>query len=124
MTSSKFKPKNNTRVSNNKVAQKGKHASSTQSRRFVWENVIWPLVLDKNSNYFTLKDYHQKRNKVCRDNDVSKSKIAGGVVSLLNKGVLFRDKKLYSIHYSLIPYMRKRAALEYGLVLKQIGAKK
>jgi hypothetical protein len=41
-------------------SDKGKHVSSTESLRFVWENVIWPLILDKNKNknYFTLKEYH------------------------------------------------------------------
>jgi hypothetical protein len=119
MTNSTFRSKNNP-----KVIKKGKHASSTESRRFVWDHVIWPLILDKNSNYFTLKEYHHKRNKVCKDKKVSKSKVAGGVVSLLNRGVLFHDKELYSIHYSLIPYMRKKAHLDYGMVSKEIGSKR
>ena len=34
--------------------------------------------------------------------------------SLMNKGILKRDKGLYSIHYKLVPYLRKKANLDYG----------
>jgi hypothetical protein len=42
------------------------------------------------------------------------------------KGILVREKKMeggentYSIHYRLIPYMRKRVYLDYGIVLTEI----
>jgi hypothetical protein len=90
----------------------------------VWENVVWPLVLDVNSSYFTLKEYHAKRNAFCKDNSVAPSKVAGGFVSLLIKNILIRDKNVYSIHYRLIPYMRKRAPLEYGLVIREVNTKR
>ena len=47
-----------------KERKKGKHASSTENRRLVWEYVIWPLVLDVNRNYFTLKEYHIQRDTI------------------------------------------------------------
>ena len=103
---------------------KGKHASSTENRRMVWENVVWPLVLEMNRSYFTLKEYHAKRNAFCRKTGVSPSKVAGGFVSLLVKGIIVRDKNMYSIHYRLIPYMRKKAELEYGLVTREIYTKR
>lgn len=124
MSVSKFILDGNTKPYSKSVSQKGKHASSIESRRFVWEHVIWPLILDKNSNCFTFMEYHFKRNKVCRDKSVSPSKIAGGIVSLLNKGILFRKENLYSIYYKLIPYMRKNTRLDYGIVLKVISSKK
>lgn len=103
---------------------KGKHATSTQSRRWVWESVIWPLVLEVNKNYFTIKEYRIKRDMVCIDLDIPHSKVAGGLVSLLNKGILTQDNMHYSIHYKLIPYMRKRVKLDYGTVLREIYSKK
>src|ERR671939_160028 len=104
----------------NKFKGKGKHASSTENRRMVWENVVWPLVLEMNRSYFTLKEYHAKRDSFCKKAGVSPSKVAGGFVSLLVKGIIVRSKNMYSIHYRLIPYRRKKADLEYGLVTREI----
>jgi hypothetical protein len=106
------------------VRTKGKHASSTENRRMVWENVVWPLILEMNRSYFTLKEYHAKRDSFCKKTGVSPSKVAGGFVSLLVKGIIVRTKNMYSIHYRLIPYMRKKAELEYGLVTREIYTKR
>lgn len=103
---------------------KGKHASSTENRRMVWENVVWPLVLDINRSYFTLKEYHVKRDAFCKESGISPSKVAGGFVSLLIKNIITRDKNVYSIHYRLIPYMRKKVLLEYGLVTREVNTKR
>lgn len=105
-------------------SDKGKHASSTQNRRMVWENIIWPLVLDVNRSYFTLKEYHFKRDKFCDNRKIQSSKVAGGFVSLLVKGILTREKSIYSIHYRLIPYMRKKAYLEYGQAIRESSTKR
>ncbi|MDP9490025.1 MAG: hypothetical protein M3P28_07500 [Thermoproteota archaeon] len=105
-------------------SDKGKHASSTQNRRMVWENIIWPLVLDVNRSYFTLNEYHSKRDKFCDNRKIQSSKVAGGFVSLLVKGILTRQKSIYSIHYRLIPYMRKKAYLEYGQAIREASTKR
>ncbi len=89
----------------------------------VWESVVWPLVLDINRPYFTLKEYHAKRDEFCKVTGIAPSKVAGGFVSLLIKNILTRDKNIYSIHYRLIPYMRKKASLEYGLVIREVNTK-
>ncbi|HXX97324.1 MAG TPA: hypothetical protein VEL11_09440 [Candidatus Bathyarchaeia archaeon] len=108
----------------NKVIGKGKHASSTENRRMVWEKIIWPLILDVNRSYFSLKEYHIKRDQFCQMYNIRPSRIAGGVVSLLIKGILIAEKNFYSLHYRLIPYMRKRVNLEYGLVIREINTKR
>src|SRR5919201_469799 len=105
----------------NELKVKGKHASSTENRRMVWEKVVWPLILELNRSYFTLKEYHSKRDTFCRLYGIPPSKVAGGFVSLLIKGILVREKNIYSIHYKLIPYMRKKANLEYGLVIRELN---
>jgi len=105
-------------------SDKGKHASSTQNRRMVWENIIWPLVLDVNRSYFTLKEYHFRRDKFCKNRKIQSSKVAGGFVSLLVKGILVRQKSIYSIHYRLIPYMRKKANLGYGQAIREASTKR
>jgi hypothetical protein len=106
------------------IRRKGKHASSTENRRMVWENVVWPVVLEVGRSYFTLKEYHTKRDSFCKKSGVSPSKVAGGFVSLLVKGIIVRNKNIYSIHYRLIPYMRKKAQLEYGLVIREVNTKR
>ncbi|MEO9295711.1 MAG: hypothetical protein ABI347_08950 [Nitrososphaera sp.] len=106
------------------LREKGKHASSTENRRMVWENVVWPLILEINKPYFTLKEYHARRDEFCKNTGVPASKVAGGFVSLLIKGILVRNRHVYSIHYRLIPYMRKRAQLEYGQVIREVNTKR
>lgn len=106
------------------ASDKGKHASSTQNRRMVWENIIWPLILEVNRSYFTLKEYHFKRDKFCENRNIQSSKVAGGFVSLLVKGILIRQKNIYSIHYRLIPYMRKKFNLEYGQAIREVSTKR
>jgi hypothetical protein len=118
------KPSVEATAKENRVKGKGKHASSTENRRMVWEKIIWPLILDVNRSYFILKEYHIKRDQFCQMYKIRPSKVAGGVVSLLVKGILIREKNIYSIHYRLIPYMRKRVYLEYGLVLREINTKR
>lgn len=104
--------------------RKGKHASSTENRRMVWQNVVWPLVLEINRSYFTLQEYHARRDTFCKESGIAPSKVAGGFVSLLIKNIVTRDNNAYSIHYRLIPYMRKKAQLEYGLVIREVNTKR
>jgi hypothetical protein len=104
--------------------RKGKYASSTENRRLVWEYIVWPLILKINRNYFTPREYHTIRDRVSIEKNIPTSKVAGGLVSLLLKGILTQDKKYYSIHYKLIPYMRIKSKLDYGTVLREICSKK
>ena len=107
-----------------KSNRKGKYATSTENRRLVWEYIVWPLILKINRNYFTPKEYHVIRDKVSNEQNISTSKVSGGLVSLLLKGILTQDKKYYSIHYKLIPYMRKNVHLDYETVLREVRSKK
>lgn len=107
------------------LSTKGKYASSTENRRLVWEKIIWPLVLERDTPYFTIQEYHEKRDDYCESMRINASKIAGGFVSLIVKGLLVKDrnKEVYSLHYRLIPYMRKRVKLEYGPAVREISTK-
>jgi hypothetical protein len=112
---------------NNKVKRKGKHASSTENRRRVWECIVWPLILQINRQYFTLQEYRAKTDEFNRLYNVrppSSSKFSGGLISLVDKGLLLKNKEgLYSIDYRLVPYMRKKVKLEYGFAAKETYAK-
>ena len=119
MTIEKYKHKTNVQS-----IRKGKYATSTENRRLMWEYIVWPLVLQLNKSYFTIDEYHKMRDKVSIEKNISVSKMAGGMVSLLVKGILSQDKKYYSIHYKLIPYMRIKSHLDYETVLREIRSKK
>ncbi|MFQ5969107.1 MAG: hypothetical protein ACE5J2_01245 [Nitrososphaerales archaeon] len=100
---------------------KGKYAASTENRRLVWENIIWPLILENNRPYFSIEEYHVVRDNFCNSSEINQSKVAGGFVSLIVKGLLIKDKnkEVYSVHYRIIPYMRKKIKLEYGQAVRE-----
>jgi hypothetical protein len=51
------------------------------------------------------------------------SNLSGGLISLVNKGVLAKNKDTYSIDYRLVSYMRRKTKLEYGFAVKETYAK-
>jgi hypothetical protein len=109
-----------TKKSRNYTKDRGKHAHSTQSRRIVWENIVWPLISQVNRPYFNLVEYHQKRNEFCRIHKVPASKLSGGLISLTIRGILRKEgNNNYSVHYRLIPYLRKKATVEYGVAIRE-----
>ncbi len=105
------------------LQEKGKYASATQNRKLVWEKVMWPLILELNSVSFTLEQYKRKRDEVCKELNIPTSRVAGGFVSLLLKGILYKEKDLYSIHYRLIPYMRLGASCYYAVAVREVSTK-
>ena len=105
------------------LREKGKYASATEKRRFVWEKVMWPLILELNNISFTALQYKKKRDVVCKELGIPSSKIAGGFVSLLLKGILYKENDLYSIHYRLIPYMRLKADCDYATAVRETNTK-
>ena len=106
---------------------KGKYASSTENRRLVWECIVWPLILQVNREYFTLEEYRTKRDKFCSiHTNVSPFRLSRGLTSLTERAILIKKNRtgdIYSIHYRLVPYMRKGLNLEYGLAVKKTYAK-
>src|SRR5215216_110610 len=106
-----------------KEKRKGKYASSTENRRLVWERIVWPLILQVNREYFTFEEYRTKRDKFCSIyTNVSPFRLSRGLTSLTERAILIkksRTSNLYSIHYRLVPYMRKGLNLEYRLAVKK-----
>jgi len=102
------------------LRDKGKYASATENRRFVWKEIVWPLILEINDVAITLKQYQKKRDEVCKKNNVSITSTSRGLASLLQKGLLIKENNLYSIHYRLIAYMRLRADCDYGTAIHEI----
>jgi hypothetical protein len=111
------------------MIKRGAYADKTYDRRVVWNNVIWPLILELDRPYFTLDEYRMKQYQYGTEHDrgISNSRLSGGLKSLTSKRILRRElnehntKQSYSIHYRLIPYMRKRTNLEYGLAVKEVS---
>jgi len=105
------------------LSEKGKYASGTQNRRLVWKEIVWPLILELNDVSFTLQQYQKKRDVVCQKYNLPLTVSSRGLVSLVQKSILFREKELYSIHYRLIPYMRLKAECDYATAIKEVRVK-
>ena len=105
------------------LSEKGKYASATENRRFVWAEIIWPLILELNEVSFTLKQYQKKRDEVCFKKNVDVNLTSRGLVSLMQKEILLKEDNLYSIHYRLIPYMRLRADCDYSTAIPEVRIK-
>ena len=105
------------------LSEKGKYASATENRRFVWAEVVWPLILEINDVTFTLKQFQNKRDQVCREKNVTLTIPSRGLVSLMRKGIILKEGDIYSIHYKLIPYMRLRAECNYATAIHEVRIK-
>jgi hypothetical protein len=65
------------------------------------------------------------RDEFSRIYDIqSHLRLSGGLISLVDKGILAKNKDLYSIDYRLASYMRRKAKLQYGFAVKQTYAKR
>ena len=91
----------------------------------MWEKIIWPLVLENDRPYFSTEEYHKVRNNYCEKEVINKSKVVSGFVSLIARGLLVKDKdrEIYSVHYKVIPYMRKKIMLDYGQAVREVITK-
>lgn len=105
------------------LSEKGKYASATQNRRFVWAEIVWPLILELNEVAFTLKQYQKKRDEVCARKNIDVTTTSRGLVSLMQKEILLKEDDLYSIHYRLIPYMRLKADCDYATAIHEVRIK-
>ena len=112
--------------SNNKPYEnfvKGRYAYTTDLRRFVWEEIVWPLFANFEKSYFPLKEYQNKRDEVCENYGITPRQLSGGFISLVNKGILIHQHGFYAIHYNLIPFIKKGRDLDYGTVLRETHKK-
>ena len=105
------------------LSEKGKYASATQNRRFVWAEIVWPLILEINDVAFSLKQYQKKRDQICKQKNVTMTVTSRGLVSLMQKGILLKEADIYSIHFRLIPYMRLKATCDYATAIHEVRIK-
>ena len=105
------------------LSEKGKYASATENRRFVWAKIVWPLILEINDVAFSLKQYQMKRDEICEKNNVKIAITSRGLVSLIQKGILLKENNTYSIHFRLIPYMRLKANCDYATAIHEVKIK-
>ena len=105
------------------LSEKGKHASATENRRWVWSEIIWPLILQIDDVAFSLKQFQEKREKVCNEKNISINIPSRGLVSLMQKEIIRKEGKIYSIHYRLIPYMRLKATCDYATAIHEVRLK-
>ena len=102
------------------LSEKGKYASATENRRFVWAEIVWPLILEMSNAAFSLKQYQRRRDQVCQGKNATMTASSRGLVSLVRKGILLKEGSIYSIHFKLIPYMRLRAKCDYATAIHEV----
>ena len=102
------------------LSEKGKYAAATEIRRFVWSEIVWPLILEINDVAFSIEQYQKKRDQVCVRNNIGVGPISRGLVSLMKKGILLKEDDIYSIHFRLIPYMRLKAECDYSVAIHEV----
>ena len=102
------------------LSEKGKYASATESRRFVWKEIVWPLILEVSDAEFSLSQYQKKRDQVCSQHGIPVNTLSRGLASLIQRGLLYKEDQTYFIHYRLIAYMRLKADVDYGTALHEI----
>ena len=105
------------------LSEKGKYASGTENRRFVWAEIVWPLILEINEITFSLNQFQNKRQKICEQKNIPTNAPGRGLSSLIQKGIILKENNLYSIHYKLIPYMRLKAKCDYATVIREVRIK-
>ena len=105
------------------LSEKGKYAAATENRRFVWSEIIWPLILEIDDITFSLKQFQKKRERVCKEKNTTITIASRGLVSLVLKGILLRENDSYAINYKLIPYMRLRAKCDYATAIHEVKIK-
>ena len=102
------------------LSEKGKYASATENRRFVWKEIVWPLIIEVNDAEFSLVQYQKKRDEICTKYGISINVLSRGLASLIQRGLLYKESQSYFIHFRLIPYMRLKAQVDYGTALHEI----
>ena len=105
------------------LSEKGKYASATENRRFVWAEIVWPLILEINDVAFSLKQFQNKRDTICKEKNITINVPSRGLVSLMQKGIIRKEGNIYSIHYKLIPYMRLKAICDYATAIHEVRLK-
>jgi hypothetical protein len=105
-------------TSNLKV--KGKMASLTENRRLSWEMIVWPLILELDRPFFTVREYQAKRDYVSGRYGIQISRIRSGFVSLIHRGFVIKGAVGYSLNWELQKYIRKRTILGYAPAAKSI----
>ena len=70
------------------LSEKGKYASATENRRFVWKEIIWPIILEVNDVSFSIKQYQRKRDEICKKFNIAITSLSRGLASVIQKELL------------------------------------
>ena len=71
----------------------------------------------QNSPHCNIK---KKRDDISAKYGISINALSRGLASLIQRGLLYKERQSYFIHFRLIPYMRLKAEVDYGTALHEI----
>lgn len=98
----------------------GRGAATTMKRKLTWEEIIWPLILKNKTTHFTWEEYKKsclEYYKVDRFEFIH-VKVVGPFTSLIEKGIIKKQEKRYSIDHRLVSYLRLCKKVSYGLAAR------
>jgi hypothetical protein len=81
------------------------------------------LGLEIDGTTFSLKQFQDKREKVCKEKNTTITIASRGLVSLMLKGIILKEKNLYSNTNKLIPFMRLKAKCDYATAIHEVRIK-
>jgi hypothetical protein len=82
--------------------------------------IVWPLVLELDRPFFTLREYHAKRDDVSKRYGIRLSRIRSGFVSLIYRGFVMKAEVGYSLNWGLQKYIQRKAILGYAVAARSI----
>ena len=75
--------------------KKGKYASATENRRFVWKEIVWPLIIEVNDAEFTSLQYQKKRDDISvKIWEFQINALSRGLASLISKRTPLQRKTI------------------------------
>jgi len=107
-------------VMSSNLKVKGKMASLTENRRLSWEMIVWPLILELDRPFFTVREYQAKRDYVSGRYGIQISRIRSGFVSLIYRGFVIKGAVGYSLNWGLQKYIHRQTILGYASAAKLI----
>ena len=95
----------------------GQIASTTMKRKLVWEEIIWPLVLENKTPNFTWVEYKNRCVEYYKVDEFSiiRFRVLGPLLSLIEKGIIKKRENDYAIVHSLRQRLKLCKKVSYGL---------
>lgn len=86
-------------------------------RKLVWEEIIWPMVLENKTPNFTWEEYKNRCVEYYKVDEFSiiRFRVFGPLLSLIEKGIIRKRESDYAIVDTLRQHLKLCRKVSYGL---------